>query len=280
MKAVMAAFDALAIVALLRLLTLAGRDRDAGADLRLAAAAGLGVRRQRPYRCGRVRPARLGATVSPRMAARRGRASRSPPQRCTKFLPGVVLPAFWRPWTGGCWRPSWRRVGAFYAPYLGVGWRVFGFLGGYVQEENLVPWRRHLPVGGARPDRAVAAMGRDRSTPRSCLPCWRPWPSALSSPRACPPIRVHALCCRRARPRSSAPCCWSRCRRITRGISPGSPRWPALRRWPASIWLLARRAAAVARSGRASVARRLGLRARRCARRARCPPRPVQGALA
>ena len=39
--------------------------------------------------------------------------------------------------TGGCWRPSWLTVGAFYAPYIGVGWRVFGFLGGYVREENL-----------------------------------------------------------------------------------------------------------------------------------------------
>jgi len=56
----------------------------------------------------------------------------------TKFLPGVVLPAFWRPWN---WRLPAAFVlaaAAFYAPYLGVGTRVFGFLGGYVHEEHLV----------------------------------------------------------------------------------------------------------------------------------------------
>jgi hypothetical protein len=43
------------------------------------------------------------------------------------------------------WRlHDWRLVAAFvlavatfYAPYIGIGWRVLGFLGGYVHEENL-----------------------------------------------------------------------------------------------------------------------------------------------
>ena len=55
----------------------------------------------------------------------------------TKFLPAVVLPAFWRP-------RDWRlpiafvvTVAVLYVPYVTVGWRVFGFLGGYVSEEGV-----------------------------------------------------------------------------------------------------------------------------------------------
>jgi alpha-1,6-mannosyltransferase len=55
----------------------------------------------------------------------------------TKFLPAVVLPAFWRP-------RDWRlliafaaTVVAFYVPYATVGWRVLGFLDGYVSEEGI-----------------------------------------------------------------------------------------------------------------------------------------------
>lgn len=55
----------------------------------------------------------------------------------TKFLPAVVLPAFWRPW-------NWRLLIAFvvtlivlYLPYASVGWHVFGFLPGYTSEEGL-----------------------------------------------------------------------------------------------------------------------------------------------
>ena len=45
---------------------------------------------------------------------------------------------FWRRW-------DWRFAGIFaglivllYLPYLGVGWHVFGFLGGYAAQENIV----------------------------------------------------------------------------------------------------------------------------------------------
>jgi alpha-1,6-mannosyltransferase len=55
----------------------------------------------------------------------------------TKFLPGAVLPVFWRP-------GRWQLLRAFvatgvvlYLPYLGVGRGVFGFLGGYTAEEGL-----------------------------------------------------------------------------------------------------------------------------------------------
>ena len=48
----------------------------------------------------------------------------------------VIAPALWKKW-------DWRLPAAFavvglacYAPYLGVGWRVFGFLGGYGGEEG------------------------------------------------------------------------------------------------------------------------------------------------
>ena len=55
----------------------------------------------------------------------------------TKFLPIVLFPALWRRW-------DWRLPAVFagmiallYAPYLGVGWRVFGFLGGYTAQEGI-----------------------------------------------------------------------------------------------------------------------------------------------
>jgi alpha-1,6-mannosyltransferase len=55
----------------------------------------------------------------------------------TKFLPGAVLPVFWRP-------GRWQLLGVFvatgtalYLPYLGVGRGVFGFLRGYTAEEGL-----------------------------------------------------------------------------------------------------------------------------------------------
>jgi alpha-1,6-mannosyltransferase len=59
-----------------------------------------------------------------------------------KFFPAVLAPALWRPAKSN--RGDWRWLAAFiaaiiaaYAPYLGVGWRVLGFLPGYVAEENL-----------------------------------------------------------------------------------------------------------------------------------------------
>jgi len=55
-----------------------------------------------------------------------------------KFLPVVILPALWRRW-------DWRFVAVFvgvagllYLPYLAVGRGVFGFLGGYGEQEGLL----------------------------------------------------------------------------------------------------------------------------------------------
>ena len=56
----------------------------------------------------------------------------------TKFLPAVIAPVLWR--RGAGWRlaaVALVTVVALYAVYSGVGWRVFGFLGGYGAEEGL-----------------------------------------------------------------------------------------------------------------------------------------------
>jgi len=56
----------------------------------------------------------------------------------TKFLPAVIAPVLWR--RGAGWRlaaVAAATVVALYAVYSGVGWRVFGFLGGYGAEEGL-----------------------------------------------------------------------------------------------------------------------------------------------
>jgi alpha-1,6-mannosyltransferase len=55
----------------------------------------------------------------------------------TKFLPGVALPAFWRP-------RDWRlpvafvvTLALFYLPYASIGGRAIGFLPGYLSEEGV-----------------------------------------------------------------------------------------------------------------------------------------------
>jgi hypothetical protein len=135
MKLMMLAFDVLAIIALVPLLRIADRDPaelliyawlplpvwefagnahiDAVATGLLALALLLAVRRRAVW-TGIVLAA---ATL-------------------TKFLPAVVLPAFWRP---NDWRLPTAFVAALcalYLPYLSVGWNVFGFLGGYASEEG------------------------------------------------------------------------------------------------------------------------------------------------
>ncbi len=53
-----------------------------------------------------------------------------------KPFPLAVAPALWRPWD---WRiPAGFGVAAAlsYLPHLGAGWQVFGYLGGYVDEEH------------------------------------------------------------------------------------------------------------------------------------------------
>src|SRR6516225_4501780 len=59
-----------------------------------------------------------------------------------KLFPVVLAPALWRPASSN--RGDWRWPAAFvaviiaaYLPYIGIGWRILGFLPGYVAEENL-----------------------------------------------------------------------------------------------------------------------------------------------
>jgi alpha-1,6-mannosyltransferase len=59
-----------------------------------------------------------------------------------KFMPLVLIPALWRPTRAN--RGDWLWPAAFaavvaaaYLPFLGAGWRVLGFLGGYLVEERL-----------------------------------------------------------------------------------------------------------------------------------------------
>jgi alpha-1,6-mannosyltransferase len=161
MKLMIVAFDALAIAALALLLRVAGRDPaelliyawlplpvwefagnahiDGAAAGLLALALLVGVR---------VRPIWTGVILA---AA-----------TLTKFLPVVVLPAFWRP-------RDWRLPIAFlvtvavcYLPYSSVGWRAaLGFLPEYFSEEGFVNGRGVFLLqllGGATLPRWVAVL--------------------------------------------------------------------------------------------------------------------------
>ena len=97
MKLMMAAFDVLAIAALFWLLRVAGRDPRRTADLCVAAAAGVGIRRQRAYRCRGRRPAGAGIAVVYRAAGSSWTGIVLAAAVLTKFLPAAVLPAFWHP---------------------------------------------------------------------------------------------------------------------------------------------------------------------------------------
>jgi alpha-1,6-mannosyltransferase len=67
----------------------------------------------------------------------------------TKFYPLVLLPAFYQRQPDG--RLDWKMpatmvalAAVFYAPYLSAGKYVFGFLGGYVQEEGMANGTRYF----------------------------------------------------------------------------------------------------------------------------------------
>jgi hypothetical protein len=136
MKAIMAGFDALVIVALLWLLPLAGRDC---AETLIYGWLPLPVWEFAGN--GHVDAAASGLLALALLASARGRSALTgvalAAATLTKFLPGAVLPAFWRP---GDWRLGLvfaLTLVVFYLPYLSVGWHVFGFLGGYVSEEGV-----------------------------------------------------------------------------------------------------------------------------------------------
>ncbi len=58
-----------------------------------------------------------------------------------KFLPAAIAPAFWRRWDLRLVAAFLAMVVLLYAPYLGVGARVFGFLPGYATQEGLLSGR-------------------------------------------------------------------------------------------------------------------------------------------
>lgn len=85
-----------------------------------------------------------------------------------KFLPAVILPALYRRWDWKLPAAALATTVAAYVPFLGVGGSVFGFLPGYLKEEDLATgsgfflWnllKRVAPIGelGATPYLALAA---------------------------------------------------------------------------------------------------------------------------
>jgi alpha-1,6-mannosyltransferase len=54
----------------------------------------------------------------------------------TKLYPAVLLPAFYRRWRTVMPAAFAAAIGVGYLPFIGVGWRVFGFLPGYAGEEG------------------------------------------------------------------------------------------------------------------------------------------------
>ncbi len=135
MKLMMAVFDALAIAALAWLLRMAGREP---AELLIYAWLPLPVWEFAGN--AHVDAAAAGLLALALLAAVRGRAVWTgvvlAAATLTKFLPAVVLPAFWRP-------PDWRlptafavALAVFYLPYASIGWQALGYLGGYASEEG------------------------------------------------------------------------------------------------------------------------------------------------
>jgi hypothetical protein len=55
----------------------------------------------------------------------------------TKFLPVILLPALWRRWDWKFAAIFIATIAVLYAPYLGVGKAVLGFLGGYSAQEGI-----------------------------------------------------------------------------------------------------------------------------------------------
>jgi alpha-1,6-mannosyltransferase len=135
MKVMIAAFDAIAIVVLILLLRVVGRDPS---ELLIYAWLPLPVWEFAGN--AHIDGVAAGLLALALLIAVRGHSVWSgivlAAATLTKFLPAVVLPAFWRP-------RDWRlaiafgvTLVAFYLPYASVGWKAFGFLSGYFSEEG------------------------------------------------------------------------------------------------------------------------------------------------
>jgi hypothetical protein len=135
MKVMIALFDALAIVTLIVLLRIAGRDP---AELLIYAWLPLPVWEFAGN--AHIDGVAAGLLALALLLAVRSRSIWIgvvlAVATLTKFLPAVVLPAFWRP------RDWWLPVAfvvtlvCLYLPYSSVGWQMFGFVPGYVSEEG------------------------------------------------------------------------------------------------------------------------------------------------
>jgi alpha-1,6-mannosyltransferase len=136
MKLVMAGFDALAIITLILLLRIIGRDP---AELLIYAWLPLPVWEF-------AGNAHIDAAVTGLLALALLLAVRSrwawtgvilAVATLTKFLPAVILPAFWRPWNRRLPLTFALAVVALYVPYVSIGDQVLGFLPGYATEEGI-----------------------------------------------------------------------------------------------------------------------------------------------
>lgn len=136
MKVMMAAFDVLVIGVLVFLLRMVGRDP---AEVLIYAWLPLPVWEFAGN--GHIDAVAAGLLTLALLLAARGRRISTgimlAAATLTKFLPAVVVPAFWRP-------RDWRLpivfgavVAAFYLPYAWGGTNVLGFLFGYASEEGI-----------------------------------------------------------------------------------------------------------------------------------------------
>jgi hypothetical protein len=136
MKAVMTAFDVATIIVLLRLLRLTGRH-----PAQVLVYAWLPLPVWEFVGNGHIDAAAATLLAVALLLAAHGRPVRTgialAAAALTKFLPGVVLPAFWRPHDWRLLAAFVLSIGLFYAPYLAVGAHVLGYLGGYAHEEKL-----------------------------------------------------------------------------------------------------------------------------------------------
>lgn len=135
MKAAMVGFDAIAIFALLRLLAGAGLPSAliliyAWHPLPVWEFAG----------SGHIDAALVAFVALALWGSRRGAAGLAglalAAATLVKFYPAVLAPALYRRWDRTMPALFAAAVALAYLPFLGVGWRVFGFLPGYAAEEG------------------------------------------------------------------------------------------------------------------------------------------------
>ena len=135
MKAAMVGFEIIAFVWLLRLLAAEGMPPG-----RVAVYAWHPLALWEFSGSGHTDAALIAFAVAALWAARRGRDGLTglflAGATLTKLYPAVLLPALYRRWGWTMPVVFTAAVVAGYLPFIGVGWRVFGFLPGYAGEEG------------------------------------------------------------------------------------------------------------------------------------------------